>query len=322
MNILVTGCAGFIGSVVTEKLLDKGYTVIGIDNLSHGFIESIDSRAIFHKIDIMDIASLEYIFTQYKIDCVCHLAAEAVIVESMTDPKKFLDTNVVGGTNILEVMLKYGCNKFIMSSTASTYGEPIYTPMDELHPQNPANFYGESKLIFERILNWYKANKGLEFIAFRYFNVGGATEKHGERRTNETRLVPAAIRAAYDQTIFSVYGNDYNTKDGTPERDYVHVSDVADAHIIAIEKIGTTPHSYYNLGGETAYSVMDFLTEVEKFTERKITYTYADRRPGDVEIYWANSKLAKDELSWNADKSTLQDIVKDSVVWYKSLFGV
>jgi UDP-glucose 4-epimerase len=320
MNILLTGCAGYIGSVTTEMLLNKGYSVIGIDNFSHGFIESVDKRALFYRMDVRDKVSLNYLFSKHNIDAVCHLAAESIITESMTDPRKFLDVNVLGGTTLLDVMLENKCNKFIMSSTASTYGEPAYVPMDEKHPQNPANFYGESKLIFERILNWYKDNKGLDFTAFRYFNVGGATENHGERRRNETRLVPVAIKSAYEQTILSVFGNNYKTKDGTPMRDYVHVSDVADAHILALQS-KNLPHNYFNLGGDCAFTVLEIIEKVQEISSKQITYSIADRRPGDVEIFWADSSLAREELGWNPQKSTLHEIVQDSVYWFKQLYG-
>lgn len=320
MNILVTGCAGYIGSVVTERLLNKGYSVIGIDNFSHGFAESVDKRSSFYCADVRDKESLKHVFSRHNISAVCHLAAESIITESMVDPRKFLDVNVLGGTTLLDVMLENGCNKFIMSSTASTYGEPKYTPMDESHPQNPANFYGESKLIFERILNWYKENKGLDYTAFRYFNVGGATKDHGERRKNETRLVPVAIKAAFNKTVLSVYGNDYNTKDGTPMRDYVHVSDIADAHILALQS-EKLPYNYFNLGGDRAFTVLEIVQKIQEISGKTLAYSISGRRPGDVEIFWASSRKAKDILKWKAEKSSLDRIVTDSINWYRRVNG-
>jgi len=318
MKILVTGCAGYIGSVICEYLCDNGFTVMGLDNLSHGYRESVDSRVEFHMVDIRNVLEVGRRFNSFKPDVVCHLAAESIITDSMNNPKPFFDVNIKGGISILDNMKEVGCNKLIMSSTASVYGEPEYTPMDENHPKNPVNAYGESKYLFERILRWYQKAYGINFIAFRYFNVGGATEKHGEKRRIETRLVPIAIKAALNNTSMEIFGSNYNTMDGTPMRDYVHVKDIANAHLIGIEKICEGTSGYLNLGGDRPYSVLEIINKVELITNKKINYTFSDRRPGDVEIFWATSELARICIGWKAEHSSLLEIIKDSVNWFKN----
>lgn len=238
-NILVTGCAGFIGSVATERLLDQGHNVIGLDNFSSSYPESVSEDIDFYYADVNDALRLDDLFKSQKIDYVFHFAAESIIGKSMTDPALFFNANVKGGITLLDAMRKNNVKKLIHSSTASSYGIPDYAPINEDHPQNPINAYGESKYLFERILKWYQQCYGLDYVMFRYFNVGGGTSKNGERRKEETRLLPAIMRCIQNNETLKIFGNDYPTKDGTAIRDYLHVVDVANAHILAMEKFDT-----------------------------------------------------------------------------------
>lgn len=319
-RVLVTGCAGFIGSVVTEYLVANGFDVYGVDNFQSSYPEAVNKNIKFWRNSIGN--NLDALFKWARPDVVCHLAAESVIGKASSDPYIFFRDNVIYGINLLEAMRYFGCNKLVMSSTGSSYGEPEYTPIDEEHPQNPINAYGESKYIFERILKWYAKSYGLQYIMFRYFNVGGATLENGERRKNETRLIPVALDCAYHNKPLYLFGTDYPTKDGTPIRDYLHVADVAKSHIYAIEDllVGDSPNinDVFNLGSEEGFTVLEIVKMVEEFSGKKIEIVPTERRPGDPVKLVASCHKAKKSLLWIPNYSNLETIVKDSIRWYES----
>jgi len=319
VNLLVTGGAGYIGSIVVEKLLDQNHTVIVIDNLQEGHRNAVLQQAVFFEGNFGNKNILNEIFGSHKIDAVLHFAAETTIEFSMTNPRIYFENNVVNGITLLNATLEHKCNRFIFSSTAATFGEPQYTPIDEKHPQVPINAYGESKVMFEHILDWYHKAYGLKFNAFRYFNAAGASERLGEAHKHESHLIPVIIQAALGQREkLLIYGNDYQTKDGTCVRDYIHVIDLAQAHILALKNLETRPNAKYNLGNGEGFSNLEVLKMVEKVSGKKINYDFADRRPGDPAILIASSELAKKELGWKPKFADLESIVKSAWEWHSA----
>ncbi|MBO8132140.1 MAG: UDP-glucose 4-epimerase GalE [Candidatus Marinimicrobia bacterium] len=318
MKILVTGGAGYIGSIVVEELLKKDYSVVVIDNLQEGNREAILPKAVFYEGDFGDVNLLNNIFDNHKIDAVMHFAAETTVEFSMTNPKIYFKNNVVNGITLLNVMLEHNCNRFIFSSTAATFGEPQYVPIDEKHPQRPINAYGESKLMFEHILDWYHKAYGLKFNTFRYFNAAGASEKLGEAHKHESHLIPVIIQTALGQRDkFFIFGNDYPTKDGTCVRDYVHVIDLAQAHILTLDNLDEHPSGKYNLGNGEGFTNLEVLQMVEKVSGRKINWEFGPRRPGDPAVLIASSELAQKELGWKPKFANLESIIRSAWEWHK-----
>lgn len=315
MNILVTGSNGFVGGVCSEILVYNGHNVIGIDNLSSSYKESINKDIKFYFGDIRDKNILDKIFSENSIDFVFHFAAESIIGKSMNDPAIFFDNNVSGGITLLNAMKKYGIKKIINSSTASTYGIPVEIPITENHFQLPINSYGESKLMFEKILMWYQKAYGIDYVMFRYFNVGGSTLKNGERRKEETRLLPNIMKYIKYKEPLYIFGNDYGTKDGTPVRDYLHVVDVANAHILAMENFNTLKNDTYNLGSEDGFTVLEIIKLTEKITGCTIEYSFSNRREGDPPVLIASRKKAIEKLKWNPILSNLSKIISDTWRW-------
>lgn len=318
MNILVTGAAGYIGSVVTELLLEVGNKVIGVDNFLEGKPEAVNNNIKFYEGNFGSPELIKKIFTENKPEIVFHFAAETTIEHSMTNPYAYFSNNVVNGLNLLECMRESGCKDIIFSSTAATYGEPVQVPISETHPQIPINAYGESKLIFEKILEWYYKSYGFRYNLFRYFNASGATEINGEDRKHESHLLPLIFRKINDPDLtLKVYGNDYPTKDGTCIRDYVHVLDIANAHILGIKNLDINPNGKYNLGSGEGHSILDVIETIEKVTGEKINWEYAPRRIGDPAVLVASNSLAKSELKWNPDNSSLKNIIETAYLWAK-----
>jgi UDP-glucose 4-epimerase len=316
MNILVTGGAGYVGSIVTSELLAAKHRVIIVDNLQQGYKQAVREPAEFIHADICDFKSLDEIFSHEKIDAVMHMAAETVVEYSMSDPKRYFHTNIIGGLNLLNAMVKHHVNKIIFSSSAAVYGEPLSTPIVEDHPKNPINSYGESKLMFERILRWYGSAYGLQHISFRYFNAAGAIGSQGESHRPETHLIPLVLAAAVKKNLsVQIFGNDYPTKDGSCIRDYVHVKDIAQAHILCLEKSQELSGRAYNLGNSTGYSVLEIVKMAEKVTGRKIPVKFCPRRPGDPAVLVASSARARDELGWKPRSSGLENIVAGAWRW-------
>ena len=316
MNVLVTGGAGYIGSIVTEHLLKQGHTVTVLDNLQQGHREAVLSPAEFVSGDICDVKTLTQIFSNIRIDAVMHMAANTLVGHSMTDPKRYFHNNLVGGISLLDAMLEHNVKKIIFSSTAAVYGEPQNSPIEENHPKVPINSYGQSKLMFENVLDWYRRAYGIECVSFRYFCAAGATELLGEDHSPETHLIPNVLKAALNEdNTLSVFGTDYPTKDGSCIRDFIHVTDVARAHLLALEKAASLSGNVYNLGNGEGYSVLEVIKVAEKIVGRNIPVKFAPRRAGDPVTLIASSKRATKELGWNPEFPELENIIESAWLW-------
>lgn len=298
MQVLVTGGAGFIGSHAVKMLLEKDYQVITLDNLSKGHRDAV-LGGTFIEGDLKDEALLRDVFSNYKIDGVMHFAANSLVGESMTAPGKYFGENIPNGVHLLDAMKDAKVNKIIFSSSAAVYGEPKCIPIDENHPMNPTNVYGETKAIFEKILHWYDKIFGIRSISLRYFNAAGADPSGliGERHDPETHLIPIVLQAALGKRQLKVYGNDYATPDGTCIRDYIHVNDLAEAHILALEALVKGKETtVYNLGNGNGFSVLEVIRTAEEIVGKDIPYEFAERRAGDPAVLVAGSEKIKSEL--------------------------
>lgn len=327
-KILVTGGAGYIGSHCVMALLEKGYEVVVVDNLSTGHQETIDTlkkygKLIFRQGDLLKETYLDSIFKQYKIDSIIHFAAFSQVGESVKNPRKYYVNNVVGTLNLLNTMLENGVKKIVFSSTAATYGEPEYIPIDEKHPQNPINPYGQSKLMIEKIMDDYDKAYGLKSVRLRYFNVAGADSKNriGEWHNPETHLIPNILKSTFGGgKTFEMYGDDYDTKDGTCVRDYINVEDLAQAHLLALEYLNNGGETnFFNLGTNDGNTVKEVFNACEKVTGKNITVKQMPRREGDPASLVADNSKAKSVLKWNPNK-TLETSIHTAYEWEKK-FG-
>jgi len=319
MNLLVTGGAGYIGSICVEMLLRKGHGVVVVDNLQEGHREAVLPDAIFYKGNFGNRELLQRIFRENALNGVIHFAAETTIAFSMTDPALYFQNNTVNSITLLEVMREFDCKRMIFSSTAATFGEPEYTPVDERHPQEPINAYGESKLMFEKVLEWYHRAYGLRFNAFRYFNAAGASKRLGEAHRHESHLIPLIIQTVLGQKDrLQIFGNDYQTKDGTCIRDYIHVLDLGEAHIRALENLDRNPTGKYNLGNGQGFSNLEVVRMVEQVSGRQVPFEMAGRRPGDPAVLVASSALARKELGWEPRFTKIEEIVETAWQWHKN----
>lgn len=315
MNLFVTGGAGYIGSVFVEEALNAGHQVTVLDNLSEGHRHAIDSRAQFVEGNLGDRDQTIALLKNVKPDSVIHFAAHALVGESMTNPSKYFRNNVSSGINLLDGAVEAGVKKFVFSSTCATYGPPERVPMDETLPQKPINPYGESKLMFEKILLWYQQLHGLDFVAFRYFNAAGASAKFGEHHRIETHLIPNVFKVALGQSSqCEIYGTDYPTPDGTAIRDYIHIVDLAQAHLLAL---APGKRGFYNLGNGDGYSVRQVIECCEKISGKKIPAVEKPRRPGDPPKLVAAADKAKNELGWKPKFPKLEDIVATAWAWHQ-----
>jgi len=315
--ILVTGGAGYIGSITVELLMKHGTEVLVIDNLVEGNRSAVVPGAGFVKADFGDRLILDELFRNNPINAVIHFAAHASVPLSMKDPATFYKNNVANGLTLLDIMMKYGCKKMIFSSSAATFGEPQYVPIDENHPQKPINPYGETKLAFEKILYWYHKAYGLEVNSFRYFNASGATDGIGEAHKHESHLIPLIIQAALGKRPkLHVYGNDYPTKDGTCVRDFVHVVDIARAHILAIENLRKRPYACYNLGCGIGYTVQEVIDTFQKISGLDVPLEYVGRRQGDPAILIASHEKAENDLGWRPSYDLAQ-IIESAWNWHQ-----
>jgi UDP-glucose 4-epimerase len=315
MKILVVGGAGYIGSVCAELLLDEGHTVSIFDNLSEGHRAALDSRAQFVEGDLQDRQFIETTLVQQKPDAVMHFAANALVGESMQNPSKYFRNNVANGLNLLDGMVVAGVPKIIFSSTCATFGPPERLPIDESTPQRPINPYGESKLAFEKILRWYDQIHGLKFVSLRYFNAAGASGKFGEDHRIETHLIPNVLKVALgEKPSVDVFGADYETPDGTCIRDYIHIIDLARAHILAL---GAAKSDFYNLGTGGGSSVREVIDSCRKVTGRKINVVEKPRRPGDPPRLIASSEKIKRELGWKPQFQSLDVILESAWKWHQ-----
>lgn len=314
MKIFVTGGAGYIGSVCVEQLLDAGHMVTVFDNLTEGHRRAVDSRAELITGDLQNECDINDALEHARPEAVMHFAANALVGESMENPSKYFRNNVTGGVFLLDAMMATGVKKFVFSSTCATFGPPDRVPIDETLPQRPINPYGESKLIFEKILRWYSEIHGLQFVALRYFNAAGASECFGEDHRIETHLIPNILKVALGQREnVQIFGTDYETPDGTCIRDYIHISDLAQAHMLAL---GAAKSAYYNLGTGGGASVREVIAACERITEKKIAVVEKPRRPGDPARLIAASEKIQRELGWAPKFQSIDTIIESAWAWH------
>ncbi|HET6455852.1 MAG TPA: UDP-glucose 4-epimerase GalE [Armatimonadota bacterium] len=319
--ILVTGGAGYIGSHTVKLLLETGHEVVTFDSMELGHRKAILGGEIFEG-DLMNIEDLDRAFDHYAIDAVVHFAAYASVPDSVANPDKYFTNNIIGSLNLLNAMKEHSVRKIIFSSSAATYGEPKYIPMDEDHPKNPTNPYGLTKLQFEHILHWYDVAYGIKSISLRYFCAAGADPGGaiGEDHDPEHHLIPVVLLTALGQRpSMKVFGTDWDTPDGTCIRDFVHVTDLADAHLLALKALGDGAETTaYNLGNGDGQSVMQVIKAAEEVTGRKVSWEAAPRRPGDPARLVASSEKLKKELGWKPQFPDLHKIMETAWRWHTS----
>lgn len=315
MKVLVTGGAGYIGSVVVEQLIKRGHEAVVYDNLSKGHAAAVAPEAAFIRADLMDREALIRALDQHKIEAVIHMAASSLVGESVENPHLYFTNNVGAGIALLDAMLTVGAKKIVFSSTAAVYGSPETMPITEDAPQNPTNPYGESKLAFERMLRWYDAAYQLRYASLRYFNAAGASERFGEDHDPETHLIPNVLRVAAAQSgHVAIFGENYNTPDGTCVRDYIHVVDLADAHVLALDALEKRSE-IYNLGYGSGYSVAEVVEMARQVTKRWISTEAAPRRAGDPPVLIASPDKIMRDLGWNPRHSELDRIIESAWRW-------
>ena len=320
-NILVTGGAGYIGSHVVRDLAENGFRPVILDNLSEGHREAVPGATLIEA-SIADSAALETMFARHHIDAVMHFSAFAYVGESVAKPAKYYRNNVGATLTLLEAMRTHEVRNFIFSSSCATYGNPVYTPIDEAHPQNPVNPYGRTKLMVEQILEDYRRAYDFRYIALRYFNAAGARPDIGESHRVETHLIPLVLQAIKGtRPSVSIFGTDYDTPDGTCVRDYIHVCDLAKAHRAALELLlneAARPDSFaVNLGTEQGHSVREIIALCEEVTGKKAPVVEAGRRPGDPPILVAKAGLAKKTLAFSPDYTDMREIIRTAWRWEK-----
>lgn len=320
--ILIVGGAGYIGSHTNKALTEAGYETIVLDNLSYGHKEAV-RWGTFCQCDLKDIDDLDKVFTEYDIDAVMHFSSFIEVGESVQNPEKYYTNNVVNTMNLLKVMLKHNVKKFIFSSTCATYGVPQKIPLVEDHPQNPINPYGWTKLMVERILKDYDTAYGLKSVILRYFNASGADKSGeiGEAHDPESHLIPLILDAAIGKRDnIKIFGSDYDTPDGTCIRDYIHVTDLADAHVLSLKYLEEKEESNeFNLGNGQGFSVKEVIDSVRKVTGREFEVVETERREGDPAVLIGSSKKAKELLGWNPQFVNIDDIVESAWNWHKNL---
>lgn len=320
MRILVLGGAGYIGSHTVYELIDQGEEVVVVDNLETGHLEAIHDKAIFYKGDIRDRQFLDSVFEKEKIDVVIHFAANSLVGESMTNPLKYYDNNLCGTKILLEAMLKHDVKKIVFSSTAATYGEPKHIPILEDDPTYPTNTYGETKLAIEKMFKWVNHAHNLNYVSLRYFNACGAhkNSKIGEAHNIETHLIPLILQVPLGKReSVSIYGDDYDTKDGTCVRDYIHVMDLAQAHILAVKYLMEGNKSdIFNLGNGKGFTVKEVIEEAKLVTGKEIEVKITERRAGDPAQLIASSEKAQAILGWKPKYNDLEEIIKTAWNWH------
>jgi UDP-glucose 4-epimerase len=318
-NILVTGGAGYVGSVCCAQLLEQGHTVTVVDNLSTGHREAVPHGAQLVVADIGDRSAIAKILSTGRFDAIFHFAAKSLISESMVNPGIVFDCNVAASIALLEMVRTAGIKRFVLSSTAAVYGNPATVPIDENDSKNPVNPYGESKLMLERALQWYAATYGWTVVAFRYFNASGATQSQGEDHRPETHLIPLLLQVASgDRKFIEVYGTNYDTPDGTCLRDYIHVSDIAEAHLLALKTEPRPGMSIYNIGTGISHSVKQLIDVVETVTGKHIDTKESPRREGDPAVLCASPRRLTETFGWKPAASDLRQIVESAWRWKRS----
>ena len=322
MNVLVAGGAGYIGSHAAKALVERGHHVVVVDNLYRGHREAVHPQAVFYPIDLADIAGLARVLRQEKIDCVMHFAALAYVGESVLQPLRYYANNTAGTISLLRAMEQTGVRRLVFSSTCATYGEPTQVPIVETTPQRPINPYGWSKWCVEQVLrDSAAADPGFGFVSLRYFNVAGcaADGSLGEDHDPETHLIPVVLQAALGRREkVVIFGTDYPTPDGTCIRDYIHVDDLVDAHLVAMEALGPGQQRFYNLGIGRGYSVREVIQAACEVTGRDIPVEYGPRRPGDPAILYADASKIQTELGWKPRFTELRAIVQTAWNWFRT----
>ncbi|MEX0381364.1 UDP-glucose 4-epimerase GalE [Leuconostoc sp. MS02] len=322
MSVLVLGGAGYIGSHMVKTLVEAGCDVVVADALFTGHRDAVNSAAKFYQVDIRNKTALSEVFDKENIEQVVHFAAFSIVPESVANPLKYFDNNTSGMITLLEVMKEHDVKQIVFSSTAATYGNPVNIPIKETDPQNPINPYGESKLMMEKIMAWSDKSDGVKWVALRYFNVAGAAEDGsiGEDHTPETHLVPIILQAGLGQREYiEMFGDDYKTPDGFNVRDYVHVLDLADAHMRALKYLADGHDSnQFNLGSATGFSVKEMVEAAREATGVDIPSKKGPRRAGDPDILIANSDKARDVLGWTPKYDNVQDIIKTAWHWHQN----
>lgn len=319
MRVLVTGAAGYIGSVAVERLLNKGHDVIAVDSLVRGHRAAISEVVQFVECDLRDPVATRNIVAESQADAIMHFAALHLVPESVTDPGAYFQTNVAGGINLLCAARDAGIRRFVFSSTAAVYGAPKSLPINEDDPKEPINPYGHSKYMVEQFFPDFEREHGINWAAFRYFNVAGATEIHGEDHRPETHVIPVALEVLMGKReSFTIFGTDYPTEDGTCIRDYVHVVDLADAHIRAVEELGKRSLGSINLGTRDGFSVRQIVDAVEKVTGQKLNVKYGERRAGDPPALIADTAKARELVGWNPARSTMDQMIGSAWAWMQA----
>lgn len=322
MTILVLGGAGYIGSHTVYALIEKGVDVVVIDNLETGHIEAVHEKARFYKGDIRDRAFVDSVLDKEKIDAVIHFAANSLVGESMVNPLKYYDNNVNGTKVLLQSMVAHGLDKIVFSSTAATYGEPEKVPILETDRTEPTNTYGETKLAMEKMFKWTDRAHGLKYVSLRYFNACGAhvSGKIGEAHSPETHLIPLILQVPLGQREYiSIFGDDYDTSDGTCIRDYIHVTDLAQAHILAVDYLMKGNESnIFNLGNGVGFTVKEVIDTARKVTGYEIPAKIAERRAGDPARLIASSDKARQVLLWKPEHADLEEIISTAWNWHKN----
>ena len=322
MTVLVLGGAGYIGSHTVYALIEKGEDVVIIDNLETGHIEAVHPQARFYQGDIRDRAFVDSVLDKEKIDAVIHFAANSLVGESMTNPLKYYDNNVNGTKVLLQSMVAHGLNKIVFSSTAATYGEPERVPILETDKTEPTNAYGETKLSMEKMFKWTDRAHGLKYVSLRYFNACGAhvSGEIGEAHNPETHLIPLILQVPLGKReAISIYGDDYPTSDGTCIRDYIHVTDLAQAHILAVEYLMKGNDSnIFNLGNGVGFTVKEVIDTARKVTGHPIPATTTPRRAGDPAQLIASSEKAKTVLGWKPEHADLEEIIASAWKWHST----
>ncbi len=325
MKVLVVGGAGYIGSHMVQLLLERGHAPVVFDNLSSGYREAVLGGAIIEG-DLADTAALERLFLAHRFDGVMHFASYIQVGESMRDPAKYYRNNVANTLNLLEAMHRHGAGNFIFSSTAAIFGEPDYVPIDERHPRRPINPYGFSKFAIEQVLADYDRAYGMRSVCLRYFNAAGADPgcRIGERHEPETHLIPLVLQAASGRRAsIQVFGQDYDTPDGTCIRDYIHIVDLCEAHLLALDRLCAGAQSAaYNLGNGSGFSVKEVIDTAERVTGTGIARVFGERRAGDPARLVAEAKLARAELGWRPTFDSLETIVRHAWAWERRTAGI
>ncbi len=315
MRVLVTGGGGYIGSVTTERLLHSGHEVVVLDTFERGHRAAVHPDAEILNVDLKDDQATRLALADQKLDAVLHFAALHLVPESVEKPNEYYRTNLIGGLNLLDAVRAAEVGRFVFSSTAAVYGEPEQLPIVETSPKQPINPYGKSKWMVEQILEDFSGRYGINSAAFRYFNVAGASERYGEDHSPETHIIPVALQVQVGKRdVFTIFGTDYPTPDGTAVRDYVHVIDLADAHVTALDRLNISLGAI-NLGTKEGFSVRQIADAVSRVTGQELPIAYGPRRAGDPASLIADSTRAEDIIGWNPQRSNLDDMIGSAWEW-------